>query len=231
MIQISEDKLKQIVDWCTIPDYDAIRLQEKSVGKIGPQNVHNSKGQASWDTIYNNIVNNCDNHDLLAVKISRGNIWEAIGIYDEGVEELFLVFRLPNLKKIMKSPYNCHYAPLANVGNGMLKPKQMELIDDSLYDSEIVIEYERLSEELFEKMGIRPKKVILCGFTLYQFKAYLYNKSQQLVWEDNYSRMIDTQYENLGGEQSLSNSVIKDNKKYKIKTKKPKSRIKGLKKI
>lgn len=231
MIKVSDTVLKFLVDNCVNLDLDAIKAQEESVGKKDNSNVHNSKGQANWDSIYNNIVNKGESFNITPLKINRGGIWTAIGAYHEPTKELFLLFRLPNLKKIMKRPFRGHYATLANVGNGNIKAKQQEWDLSMNVERERILEYEYLSEDLFQKMGVVPKKIILCGFTPFEFRTFVYNKSQRLAWEENYSYLIDAQYTGLSGEQYEVNPPAKDSNNKNFKKKEPKKRIRGLKKI
>lgn len=229
MIQTSNEKIKFLVDSCINPDADALKIQAKSVGKLGELNVHNSKGFSKWDTIYNSIVNRGQFYGLEPIKISRGNLWEAIAAYERETKELFLVFRMPNLKNILKYPFKGHYATIASVVNGELPPVQSELLNVNTIEEDKVAEYEKMNENLIGKFDIQPKKVILCGFSEYKFSAVIVNKWQQPAYIFDYSELIEPSYDGLAFEQYKINPPKNNDKKNLSKTKESKRRIKGLK--
>lgn len=229
MILTSDEKIKFLIESCVNPDEEALKLQAKSVGKFGNSNVHNSKGFSIWDTIYNSIVNKGEFYGLEPIKISRGNLWEAIAAYERETEELFLVFRMPNLKNILKCPFNGHYATIASVANGELPPIQTELLTINSIEEDRVADYEKMNEDLIGKFDIQPKRVILCGFSDYQFQAIIVNKWQQPAYIFDYSSLIEHSYNGLASEQSNVNPPNNSDKKNMSKTKEPKRRIKGLK--
>ena len=230
MIKTSNESIKFLVDSCINPDTDALKSQAVSVGKKRKEHTHNSKWFSTWDIRYNKIVDWGGEHGFESIKISRGNLWEAIGAYHRENKELFLVFKKPNLNKIIKYPFNGHYASIASVVNGDLPNIQTELFELNSTEEERIVEYEKMNEELIGKFDIKPERVILCGFSHFSFEAIIVNKWQQLAYTFDYSELIDHSYNEESKEQPEIDPP-KDSKKKNIsKTREPKPRIKGLKK-
>ncbi|MBH9581430.1 DUF5986 family protein [Staphylococcus felis] len=230
MIDTNSRILKHLVNTCVNNDEEALREYEESIGKNSAINVSNSRGIVKWDIIYNKFINDSISVGFKAVQIHRGAVWTAVGVYVENTKELFLVFRKPNFKSIMKHPWRCHYATIANVANGNKKPKQEELFLEFEIENGIKIQYDNLAEDLFEKMGITPEKVILCSFTTNEFIAHLYNDKQQLVYDEDLSHLIEVQYNDLSNEQENLVTPYKERSNQIIKKRQPKQRIVGLKK-
>lgn len=228
MIETNSRLLKHLVNTCVNNDEEALREYEESIGKKNELNVSNSRGIVKWDIIYNKFINDSENVGFKAIPIHRGAVWTAVGVYAEDTKELFLVFRKPNFKNIMKHPWRGHYATIANVANGYNKPKQGELFQEFEIENDIKIQYDTLAEELFEKMGIIPEKVILCSFTSSEFIAHCYNDNQQLVDQEDLSHLIEPQYNNLFNEQENVEPPRKDSNVNIAR--KQKQRIFGLKK-
>lgn len=222
--------LKYLVNTCVNNDEEALREYEDSIGMKNELNVSNSRGIAKWDIIYNKFINDSTRVGFKSVPIYRGAFWTAVGIYVEDTKELFLVFRKPNFKNIMKHPWKGHYATVANVANGYKKPKQGELFQDFEIENGIKVQYDTLAEELFEKMEIIPEKVILCSFNSSEFIAHLYNDDQQLVDHEDLSHLIEPQYNDLSDEQENVEPPRKETDVNIIKKKQQKQRILGLKK-
>ncbi|WP_198549876.1 DUF5986 family protein [Macrococcoides caseolyticum] len=230
MIDTNSRLLKHLVNTCVNNDEEALREYEESIGKKNELNVSNSRGIAKWDIIYNKFINDSKNVGFEAIPIHRGAVWTAVGVYVEYTKELFLVFRKNNFKNIMKHPWRGHYATIANVANGYKTPKQGELFQEFEIENDIKIQYDTLAEELFEKMGIIPEKVILCSFTSSEFIAHFYNDNQQLVDQEDLSHLIEPQYNNLFNEQENVEPPLKDSNVNIARKKQQKQRIFGLKK-
>ncbi|WP_414048924.1 DUF5986 family protein [Macrococcus animalis] len=230
MIDTNSRLLKHLVNTCVNNDEEALREYEESIGKKNELNVSNSRGIVKWDIIYNKFINDSKNVGFKAIPIHRGAVWTAVGVYVEDTKELFLVFRKPNFKNIMKHPWRGHYATIANIANGYNKPKQGELFEEFEIENDIKIQYDTLAEELFEKMGIIPEKVILCSFSSSEFVAHFYNDNQQLVNQEDLSHLIELQYNNLSNEQENVEPPRKDTNVKITRKKQQKQRIFGLKK-
>ncbi|HDY4442312.1 TPA: hypothetical protein RQT95_001418 [Staphylococcus aureus] len=230
MIKANEDILKYMVNTCVNNDEEDVKGYEESIGNYSEENVKNSIGTAKWDMIYNRFINNSIFIGYKSIKIYRGNIWTAVGVYTEETKELFLVFKKPNFKKIMKHPWSFHYATILNVANGNMKPRQQELFSEFEIEIDIKVQYDNLAEELFEKLGVTPERVILCAFDSNEFKTYLYNSQQQLVEDKDLSDLIEPRYNKLSNDQENLIPPRKNSKINIVKQKQPKQRILGLKK-
>ncbi|EGQ0303629.1 hypothetical protein NRV22_001223 [Staphylococcus pseudintermedius] len=230
MLKVKEEILKFIVNTCVNKDQESIKTYEFGIGKTGEENVDNGRAIALWNMIYNNFINNGSAAGIVPLKIHRGNIWTAVAAYIESTGEFIMVFKKANLKKIMSNPNNGHYATIANTSNGNLLPIQQEFFPSSEFDEGLIFRYELLCDELFKKIGVIPKKVILAGFTEFEFKTYIYNKRQQLVAEHDYSYLIDSRYDDLLKEQYDVTPPFKEINRIANKRKEPRKRINGLKK-
>lgn len=230
MLKVKEEILKFVVNTCVNKDQESIKTYEVGIGKTGEENVDNGRAISLWNMVYNAFINKGSAAGIVPLKIRRGNIWTAVATYIESTGEFIMVFKKPNLKNIMKRPHSGHYATIANTLNGELPPLQQELFPSLEFDEELIFRYEVLCDELFEKIGVIPKKVILAGFTDFEFKTYIYNKRQQLVAEHDYSYLIDSQYDDLLKEQNDITPPVKEINRIVNKRKEPRKRINGLKK-
>src|SRR5699024_6544368 len=122
MIKTNEEILKFIANVCTDDYSDSLLHHADAIGLVNEDGVDNSKPKTLWDLRYNALVNHAGEYGLISIKIKRGGLWTAIAVYNPKTEELLMIFKEENLKRIMKNQSGSHYYPILNMLNEDLKP-------------------------------------------------------------------------------------------------------------
>lgn len=235
MISIETDTVKFIANICTDDYLDSLIYYRDSIEAQQKYSVSNSEAIALWDLRYNSLAKYAEKYGLIPIPVKRGGLWTAISLFNPKTEELFLIFKDKNLKKIMKNQSGRHYLPILNTINDGLKSsisgEQLNLFDSENPDELKLEGYRKQLYDLIENMGIKPERVIVFGFESdYQktFNSYIFNDKQELVDKCDYSGLIDADYTNIPLDDKVHPSSFNESKENK-KSLKPSIRIKGLK--
>lgn len=234
MIETTNEILKFIANVSTDDYADELIHHEDSIGFVNGDGVKNSKPKAMWDLRYNTLVNEADKYGLRSVKINRGGLWTAITIYNPCTKELLMIFKEDNLINIMKKQSGSHYYPILNTLNDNLRPhyggEQLNLFEIESPDDLKLDGYRKQLSKMLDDIEVKPDKVIAFGFNSgneKSFKAYIFNDNQDLVFHQDYSDLIETNFVSLGTEDNIQPETVKE-EKHNIKLKTTR-RIKGLK--
>lgn len=235
MISTKTSTIKFIANVCTDDYLDSLIYYRDSIDAQQKHSVSNSEPSAIWDLRYNSLVKYAEKYGLIPIPIKRGGLWTAISLFNPETEELFLIFKETNLKRIMRNQSGRHYLPILNTINVGLKPnvsgEQLNLFESESPDELKLEGYKKQLNSLIENMDIDPEKVIVFGFESdYQktFKSYIFNNQQELVDKSDYSGLIDANYTNIPLDDKVHPDLSNENKVNK-KSLKDSIRIKGLK--
>ncbi|WP_271401851.1 DUF5986 family protein [Salinicoccus roseus] len=232
MIKSADEQLGFLANACVHFDKESLELHHRAIEyNVAHKNVKNSDHKTLWDMRYNKIAKYCEKVGLISIPIKRGSLWTAIGVYNPTTEELFLIFTDKNIKKIMKNKKRKHYLALLSIINKEDgKNEQLELFGQDNNEEQFLL---NLLDDLLEDIEVKPEKVIACGFSLGDvktFKAYMFNGQQNLVFEKDYSELIEVDYNNQISSDDIDPELDKEKKHVHSGKLKKSSRIKGLKK-
>lgn len=226
MIDLHKNIVKAIVNVLVMDDPEARQLYLQSINNENGEGTQNSNPQQKWDYRYNSLIQVAKESGLQYVKLSRGNLWEAVLIV--GPEnELYVFFSHKNMRQIIKKGKNNHYLKLLNLFNGEfdeLNPlnSQMTLpIYNDDESSENDIDQARLMLSMLES---DPSKVIVFAFDhsiASTVKAFIFNTRQEVVWERDLTELIETNYklvlndDNVNPEKRMSKNINETKNKKK----------------
>ncbi|MGE8003559.1 DUF5986 family protein [Lysinibacillus sp. NPDC093216] len=235
MISLDDKILKDIVNGLVYSDPELRQLYLQSILNESGEGTQNSSHQHKWDQRYNTILKIADKFDLKYWKIKRGKLWEALSII--GPEnELYVFFAEKNLRKIIRNAEDSHYLRLLNLFNGhynkmeeLFEQTSLNLFASKNNESKFDIDDAREMLQLIEN---NPSRVIVFGFDvsfISTVRAYVFNAKNQLVWEQELTHLIDTNYQ-LVLENDNVNAGTKESKIEKDLKEPAKKRIVQLKK-
>lgn len=198
MIELSNEVKKAIANTLVTDDAESRFLYNQSINNTSGKGTQNSIHKHQWDYRYNTIIQIADNYDLKYLKLSRGKLWEAVILIGQG-NDLYVFFSEKNMQKIISQGKKTHYLILLNLFNEKLdsmKPVQETL---TLFDEEheSLEDKRNMAKEMLNILEHDPEKVVVFTFNkgfIPVVKACVYNTKQQLIWEDDLSHLIETDY-------------------------------------
>lgn len=159
---IPEEKVKLIIKSIN----DAKPQYEKHVKNEGLV-TQNGKYHTIWNYIFTNIENSFKEFPYKCYKISRGNLWDFIAIYDQKNQILYVVMKEKTFEKIKKSTNkDYHYVKILNTINPVKdeKYKQTSLLPEDEDKAEYI------KNDLEEMLKHIDGKIKLCVDILYSEK-------------------------------------------------------------
>ncbi|RDW18772.1 DUF5986 family protein [Oceanobacillus chungangensis] len=203
MINLGNEVVKEIVNTLVASDSDSRLLYLQSINNESGEGTQNSRAIQKWDYRYNNILKVAKNFGLKYIKLGRGKLWEAILI--QGPEnEIYVFFSKTNLNRIIRRGKHNHYLRLLNLFNqdlDELKPLSQQLALP-VYNEEVEKkdDWKMQAREMLHMMETDPSKVIVFAFDtsfVSIVKAFAFNTKHELVWEEDFSELIDVNYHSV----------------------------------
>jgi len=198
MIGLSIEVKKAIVNTLVVDDPESRFLYLQSINNTSGKGTKNSSHKHKWDHRYNTIIQIADRHGLKHLKLSRGELWEAVLLLGHD-DDLYVFFSERNMNRIIRQGKETHYLILLNLFNKELdnmEPLQMSLpiVDKEFEESEDRL---LLARKMLNVMKNDPKKVIVFAFDtrfIPTVNAYAFNTRQQVVWERDLTELIEPNY-------------------------------------
>lgn len=232
MITLSNAVLKDVVNTLVYEDPEHHALLREAINNQKGIGVENCRSIAKWDSRYNNLITVAEIHHLKYGIIERGNLWSAVFIQDPD-NTVYIFFSHKNLKRILNKGNNNHYLKLLNFFNANFDHLQpvneqlkLELNDDVEISNDEYLEEQ--AREILKFLNEEPSKVIVFAFNqsfINTVNAYMFNSKHQIIWHNNYSELIDSNYSVVL--QSDNISAEKVEKKTPMSTKKQLVKLKN----
>lgn len=183
---------------------EEIRLIIESINESKPQYINNVRNEnlstqngkyhSIWNYVFKNIKNHFNVFPYKCYKISRGNLWEFISIYNETYNILYVVMKEERFKEIKKGKNkDYHYIKILNSINNDIKKDNCEQVSlfekDENKEKYIKNDLERMLGDINGKVKIcvdilfsmnQNKVVTISGnifdYNLDKIKSYSWNK-------------------------------------------------------
>lgn len=185
---IPKEKVKLI-----IKSINDAKLQYKNYVKNERLATENGKYLTIWNYIFTNIKESFKEIPYKCYKISRGNLWDFIAIYDQKNQILYVVMKEKTFERIKKSKdKDYHYIKILNAANPIKKGKykQTSLFQEDKEKAEYIKnDFEQMLKDIDGKVKLcidilfseKENKVVSISGNIFDYdldtiKSYSWNK-------------------------------------------------------
>lgn len=200
MIDLPIKAIKEIAENLISQDPDAQRLVLQAIRNEDGKGAFNSKGWVELDNRYNGLLPIAQDFNLVPVIIKRG--CQIIALYNPSSSQLYLFLKEKTLREQFKKESNTYYVKVLNLFNqefDKILPKEEQLFllpeDNDPYKSEL----KELARKLVRDLKKESFNVFVFSYDNHrlipQVNAMAFNTNQDVIWSENYSYLLDSNYE------------------------------------
>lgn len=236
MIDLPENVIKEIAENLVSKDLDVQRVVKQAIQNENGEGTYNSKGWVELDNRYNGLLPIAKKHNLVPVLIKRG--CQIIALHNPSSSQLYLFLKDKTLREQFKKDNKTYYVKVLNLFNQELDnieplQKQLSLLPEDNDSSDSELELVELARKLLRDFQKDPSNVFVFSYDnqriMPQVNAMAFNTNQEVVWMENYSYLLDSNYD-VDMQSDGINSGTKESKTTtKKKNKEDKKQIVKLK--
>lgn len=202
MIDLHLKVIKKIAENLVFKDPDVHKSVSEAIQNEDGKGIYNSKGWVELDRRYNGLLPIAKDHDLVPILIKRG--CKILSLYNPSSDQLYIFLNKKTLREQFKKGNNSYYVKVLNLFNEELntivpKVEQLNLFLEDKHMDSSELELKELARKLLIDLQKDPSNVFVFTYDAHrlipQVEAIAFNTKQEVVWGENYSYLLDSNYE------------------------------------